>query len=882
MRFIYRVLRVLSLLVPPHGRDEWLQEWRSEFHYAWGQTEDENHSALSGLLRCSGAAMDALKLRLRGNHAPRSSVLETAFADMRFGLRTLCKRPLFTAVAVTTLGLGIGAATAMFSVVAGVLIESVPFKKSGQLYNVWQTVEGARGAPGLVGRTWDKLPMSFEQYRNWQAENTAFDGVAVHNAVQTTLTGTGEADRLWVGYGSASLLDVLGVYPILGRWFIPGEEGPSVGSASPVVVISHDTWQNRLGGNAEVLGTTLTLNGTDREIVGVLPPSFRLRYLGMHWLGEDRSGKRDVWIPLGDRAMGNGNNLEAIARLRPDISIEKAHAEVTRILRTTRADTDVRLVPRSDDETHGLDSPLLLLFGATGLLLLIACGNIATLSLGELQGRRFEILTRSALGAGRSRIARQLITESLLLGILGSIVGALLAYGGTKVLVAMAPPLPRVSTIGVDLTVFGFAALLGIAAGLIFGTAPALVSVSNSATATMSGSTRTGSARRGLFEQIVIVTEIALTVVLLVGGGLLARSLSELLSVDPGFSSDGLATVHIALPSTKYETRQATSNAHIRLTERLRALPGVSAATAASRLPFPGLTNTTSRKIVGKEDEEAISAQQVRVLPGYFETMGIPLVAGRAFTMADGEDAAPVMLISENIARRYFPSESPIGAQLGGWSVGGITIVGIVGDVKRNKLGSEADRVFYTSLLQQTARDIRLVARTDGATEELLPHMREVVRSFDEDVPVIEPRTMASLIQSSASEERYRTLLLSVFGGLACALAAVGVFGVAARAVALRTREYGIRIALGAENRGLMRTVLRRSLLMGIAGTVAGVAAALCASRLISQFLFGVMAWDPSVYGAVVSLLIVVCLLAGYVPARRVFRVDPVEVLRGD
>jgi predicted permease len=718
--------------------------------------------------------------------------------------------------------------------------------------------------------------MSFEQYRNWQAENTVFEGIAVHNAVQITLTGEGDADRLWIGYGSASLLTVLGISPVLGRWFLPGEEGPSSGDTAPVVVLSYDTWQNRLGGDRDIIGRSLTLGGIDRTIVGVLPPSFRLRYLGMHWLGEDRDGRRDVWAPLGTSGLGNGNNLEAIARLTPGFTIQQAQVETSRIIRATRNDTDVRLVPRSDDETDGLDSPLKILFGATGMLLLIACGNIATLSLGELQGRRFELTTRSALGAGHGRIARQLITESLLVGLLGSLVGAMLAVGGTKLLIALAPPLPRIGTIGVDLRVLVFAALAGSLAGLVFGTIPAVVSVKESTSAAVIGSGRTTAARRRGFEKVVIVSEMALTVVLLVAAGLFARSLSELLAVDPGFDPTGLATVKVAIPSSEYESIRSTSSAYRQILDALEGIPGVVAATAASRLPFPGLTNTTTRRIIGRDDGDVISAQQVRVLPGYHETMGIRLIAGRTFTEADGPDAPTVMVISENIARRYFPDESPIGAQLRG----DITIVGVVADVKRNRLGVEADRVFYTSLLQRPQWSARLVARTGGDPRALVRQMREVVRSIDSSVPVTEPNTMAALIKESASEERYRTLLMCVFGTLACLLAAVGVFGVAARAVAQRTREYGIRIALGAESRGLMKAVIRSSLASGLAGSAVGVIIALFITRLMSRLLFGVLTWDPATYGAVVLILVVVSMLAGYVPARRVTRVDPVEVLR--
>jgi putative ABC transport system permease protein len=857
MTLVDYALRAISVIVPSHQRDDWLQEWRGEFFHAWGSAEARHPGAVRAALRCCGALVDAWRLRVRNRQSPKTYFFDTTWADIRFGLRTLRKRPLFTTVAVLTIGLGIGVATAMFSVVDGVLLRSVPFRAPGQLFNVWLAIEGAKGAPGLVGRTWDKLPLSFEQYRVLQAKTTVFQGVAVHNAIQTTLTGEGDADRLWIGFGSASLMRVLGVQPVLGRWFLPSEEGGVDGGAAPVVVISYETWQSRLGGDPNVLSRKLTLNGTECTIVGVLPPSFRLRYLGMHWLGEDRTGKRDVWGPLGAPGLGNGNNLEAIARLATGVSFERALVETSNILSPTESDAEVRLVPRGFDETQGLNSPLLLLFGATGLLLLIACGNIASLSLGEVHGRRFELATRGALGAGKRRIVRQLLTESILLGLAGSVIGALIAVGLTEVLAALAPPIPRADTAGVDIRVFSFAAALGTLAGLVFGTAPSFTSVRHSVSSSLRSSGRTSSARRGSFERVVISSEIALTVVLLIGGGLLGRSLFRLLAVDPGFDPAGLATIRVNLPQDGYASVAETAEAYAQLTAALDAIPGVISATAATRLPFPGFTNTTSRGIVRSDGTiQQIGAQQVAVWPGYHETMGIPLLAGRTLSESDGPDDPSVMVITENLARRYWPNESPIGTRLQGWGGIDITIVGVVGNVKRNRLGVEPDPVFYTSLRQRQAPDVRLAIRTAGEPSAFLASMHNVVRAFDDRVPVTDLTTMNDLITKSTSEERYRTMLMIVFGGLACLLAAVGVFGVVARAVALRTREFGIRIALGAESRGLMRRELHGSLRIGV------------------------MAWDPVTYAAVALILIVVSLVASYVPARRVTRVDPVEVLR--
>ncbi|MGW8267484.1 MAG: ABC transporter permease, partial [Longimicrobiales bacterium] len=438
--------------------------------------------------------------------------MESIAKDLRFAFRNLARRWVFGAVAVLTLGLGIGSATAMFSVVDGVLLQSVPFQDPARLVNVWLTTEGARGAPGLVGRTWDRLPFSLEEYRTWRAQATAFDAVAVHNAVETTLTGEGPAVRITLGVGSASLPEVLGVQPLMGRWFLPDEEGDGTTSAADVTVVSYETWVGRLGADPDILGKTLKLSGTPHTVIGVLPSGFRLRHLGMHWLGEDTRGFREVWVPIGGAAPGNGNNLEAVARLAPGVDIQAAATETLRILNETGYDEVVRIVPRSEDETHALASPLVILLAATGILLLIGCANVATLALGEMKSRGPELSTRSALGAGRVRIVRQLLTESLVVGLGGSVLGVALAFGGTRALVALAPPLPRVETVGVDLRVLVFAILLGVAASILFGTVPAVLSTSGFNPG-MPAATRTASMRRSRLERWMVCAEIALTVV---------------------------------------------------------------------------------------------------------------------------------------------------------------------------------------------------------------------------------------------------------------------------------------------------------------------------------------------------------------------------------
>jgi len=799
--------------------------------------------------------------------------MDTFFQDLRFGARTLARRPLFLTIAVVTLGLGIGAATAMYSVVAQVLIESVPFREPGRIVNVWLTADWAQGAPGLVGRTWDRLPLSFEEYRAWQAANTVFEGVAVHNAVETTLTGEGPAERIALGVGSASLLSVLGVEPVLGRWFLPGEEAVVLGQASAVTVVSYETWRRRLGGDPGVLGRTLVLDGVPHTIVGVLPAGFRLRHLGMHWLGEDQSGVRDVWKPLGS-ALGNGNNLEAVARLRPGVSLAQALGETRSILLAKRERGDVRIVPRTEDETEGLSAPLLVLFAATGLVLLIACANIATLSLGELHGRRAELVTRSALGASRRRLAGQLLTESLLVGTFGTAVGALVAVAGTRILVALAPPLPRVEAVGVDVRVLGFAVALGLLAVVAFGTLPALLSARRSAVGTPAA-TRTATGRRAGFERWLVALEIALTVVILVAGGLLGRSLQQLLAVDPGFAPEGLATVRVFIPDAGYASPEDVGRAQAELVATIAAIPGVSRASAITRLPFPGLTNTTTLTVLGPDGQRGphISAQQLYVAPGYHETMGIPLLAGEHLPA----ETPGAVLVNERIAREYWPTGSPVGVPVA-MGRGSTTIVGIVGNTKRNALGVEADRALYMAL-RPYDRDISLVARTSGDARAMARRMRDGVRAYDPDLPVRQVTTLAELVAASASQERYRTMLMTVFGALATLLAAVGVFGVTAQGVVGRTREMAIRISVGASERRLVGAVVGRALGTGAVGIAAGLVAAAWMGRWLAGLLFGVGPIDPPTYAVVAVLLAGICAGASLLPARRIAGIDPARVL---
>ena len=820
--------------------------------------------------------------RAKGNVRKGDGFMGSIKQDLEFAVRTLKRRWTFSAVAVVTLGLGIGSATAMFSVVDGVLMESVPFSDPGQLVNVWLTSEGAKGAPGLVGRTWDRLPFSLPEYRALRESTTAFESVAVHNAVETTLTGQGPADRLSLGIGSASFLTVLGVQPYRGRWFLPDEEGDGTVQPAQVVVVSYETWRERLGFDPGVLGQTLDLDGVPHTVIGVLPPGFRFRHLGMHWLGEDTEGFRDVWVPIGGQHLGNGHNLEGVARLMPGLDPRMAEMETLRIVGTVGYDGVVRVVPRASDENYGVASPLLLLLAATGILLLIGCANVATLALGELQGREAELSTRTALGAARGRVFRQLLTESLVLGSAGTVMGVLLAIVGTKALVAVAPPLPRLEAVEVDSMVLAFAVFAGLLASVLFGTLPAFLSAKKSG-AGMAATNRTSSARRSGFERWLVSAEIALTVVLLITGGLLGRSFQRLLGVDPGFDPQGLATVSVYLPSETFETSADLPPVYDELMAAIQDLPGVTHATAISRLPFPGLTNTSSLRFLGRDGDGdfTIHAQQLYALPNYHETMGIPLVEGEVLVEGWATDGTPEVLLSENIAREYWPEGSAVGTTFRHWGRDG-QVVGVVGSVKRNALGAASDPAWYASLKDRPNRAVSLVARTLGDPQVLAQDMRETVRFLYPDVPVRQVSTLPDLIFDSAAQERYRTFLMSVFGVLATFLAAVGIVGVTTRSIARRMKELGIRLCLGAAEKGLLKRVVGDGLIMGLFGTVGGLLFALATGRLLARFLFGISPFDLTTYGVAAGFLLLVVGAASYFPARRIAKLDPARVLRAE
>jgi putative ABC transport system permease protein len=675
---------------------------------------------------------------------------------------------------------------------------------------------------------------------------------------------------------SPGLFELLGVRPLLGRTFLPGEDVPG---GPRVTLLSYEAWRTRFGGRRDVIGATLQFDGARYEVVGVLPPGTTLE--------RGRPGA-PFWVPAGQEPgdLGKRNrSFHAIGRLRPGVTATHAAHEAALLLGAgdPTAARGARVVDVVRDETRAVRAPLLLLLGAVGLLLLVACANVATLLLGEATARGAEMSARVALGATRRRLVRQLLTESTLLALAGAALGALLAWWGTRAIVALAPErLPGLGMVRVDARVLGAGFAAALATGLLFGIAPALTL----AAAGPAGLLRAGRtvAGRGRLERTMVAVELALSVVLLVGAGLLARSLRALSAVDPGFRVERVLTVGLTTAGRYWEDSVRLRAFYARLEPRLRAIPGVAAVSFTTAPPFSGRRGSSPYLLPGEGEAERASrkheVEQRTIAPNYFAVLGIPVLAGRPFTDADRAGAALVATVSEAAARRDFPTRSAVGERVfyqGAWR----TIVGVVADVKAGTLADEARPSIYTPMAQRV--DLPdIVVRTRGDAAAVAPAVRAAVRATD---PTFLPGTAEPLearVRRSFAEERFRTALVLLFAAMALTLSAVGLYGVTARAVGRRAREVGVRIALGALTRAVVGLMVRQTMAAATLGVVAGTAVALGASRLVAPYLFGVSPHDPATYAAILTVLVGVSLLASWLPARRAGRVAPATVLRGE
>ena len=807
----------------------------------------------------------------------------TLLQDLRYGLRTLAKNPGFTAVAAVTLALGIGANTAMFSVVNAALLRSLPYENPDRLVYVW-SAEKARGI--------NQSTVSIPDLHDWRGQNRVFDGMTGWWSGTYNLSGGDEPQQVDGWTVSPNFFEVLGAKPALGRTFAPGEEQ---GRKGRVVVLSHAIWLGSFGGNPGILGKTITLDGQSHTVLGVMPAEFSSPFPDVQ-----------LWVPWPFRAESSAPRgarfMRVIARLKPGETIERAQADMDMIARRLAqeykedAGVTAYLVPAGQQITGSVRPALLVLLGAVGFVLLIGCANLANLLLARSTARQKEFAIRITLGARRSDLLRQLLTESLLLSLLGGVGGMLIAIWGIQYLqVIVAGQIPRAQDMGLDARVLLFTLALSILTGLAFGLFPALQSFKGPLGESLKEGSRgldTGVQGRRV-RDLLVVWETALALVLLIGAGLLVNSFRRLRGIDPGFSPDRVLTCEVSLPSSKYKDPHIVSF-YQQLLERIRALPAVKAAGATMTMPlrnpnsgyWSGL-NIEGRPTSARESIPIVNFAQVT--PGYFPAMGIPILKGRAFTEQDNSDqTTKVAIINATLARRFFSDIDPIGRRIrlgedpskGPW----LTVVGVVGDTALGRLTDPRFPQVFSPHAQGVeggvAGNMELAVRTSSDPSSLVAAVRNEVHELDKDQSVADIRTLDQVVSASLAQPRLNALLLSGFAALAVLLAALGIYGVISFSVAQRTREIGIRMALGAQRNDVLKQVVKQGMTLALAGTGIGLVGALTLTRLMSSLLYGVRSTDPATYVAVSLVLISVASLASYVPARRATKVDPMVALR--
>ena len=806
------------------------------------------------------------------------NALETLIRDLRYGVRALRKNPGFTLAAVLTLGLGIGATTAIFSALNPILFEPLPYPHAERIVSVWDFRAG--GAP---------LQVTFGTFREVSERARSFDALAAMNAWQPTVTGGGEPERLEGQRVSADYFRVLGVLPAVGRDFDPPEDEPG---GRNVVVLGDALWRRRFGGDAAVVGREIRLDDSLYTVVGVMPKEFE----------NVPAPSAQLWAPLQyDTSLppeGHewGHHLGMIARLRAGVRLDQARRELDAISRApvpgfsrpAHAALDQGLMIRSlqDDVTAGVKPTLLAVLGAVSLLLLIACVNVTNLLLARGAQRRREFAMRVALGATRARLVRQMLAESLLLSSVGGALGLLAAKLGVDALVALSPAgLPRAAAIGVGGTAFAFAAAVTTLVGLLVGLATSLpVSRVDLRAGVQQSSSRVAGGQR-LTRRALVVAEVALALVLLVSAGLLLRSLERLFAVDPGFDASHLLTMQVQTSGRRFD-KETTDRFFAQALEAVRRVPGVGAAGFTSQLPLSGDSDEYGALFEGDPPGTAYNVFRYAVSPGYLETTGIPLRRGRLLDEHDTEGAPPVVVISESLAKIKFGDQDPIGRRvhIGPTDRPRFTIVGVVGDVKQVSLAKSQPEAVYIPTTQSWFVDsaLSLVVRARGDAAALAPAVRQAIWSVDKDRPVARVATMEGLLDRSAAERRFALVLFEAFGAAALVLAAVGIYGLLSGSVTERTREIGVRLALGATRRDILSLVVRQGMKLAGLGVVIGLAGAAAASHALVSLLYGVSRLDPATYLGVVALLVIVSAVACWLPAWRASRVDPSITLRAE
>ena len=810
--------------------------------------------------------------------ASRTGVsLETLIMDVRYGMRSLLKKPGFTITAVVALALGIGANTAIFSVINGVLLRSLSYANPEKIVMLWER--------NVTGTRMQNV-VSPGNFLDWQKQSTSFEHMAAIADQRVNLTGggRGEPEEIKVQLVTEGFFSALGVQPFNGRFFIPEEN--KTGN-DLVIILSHQLWQNRFGSNPAVVGQQVNISGRLRTVVGVMPPGF-------HFL----DNQVQAWVPYPldpaiDYRATTGRFLKVVGRLKPGVSVQQAQAELTGIAKQLEqalpkfnTGWSVSVLPIHEQVVGEIRPILIVLLAAVAFVLLIACANVANLLLSRAAARQKELALRAALGAGRMRLVRQMLTESVLLALMGGVLGVLLAYWGIQLLIGFGPDnIPRLSEISIDLRVLAFTFGISLLTGVLFGMIPALqASRPDLNDALKEGSRGSTGGRSRTLRNVFVVTEVALALILLIGAGLMIRSFMQLQSVETGFNPENVLTMRAQLPRKGYPEPHHIVDFFKKAQERIATIPGVQAVGAISYLPLTGLASRDGFTIPGqpppKPGEEP--GVEVRVVtPTYFQAMGIPLLKGRLLNERDVKETR-VLLINETLAKRYFPNVDPVGKQIEiSWDGSGPDeIVGVVGDIREGALSKEPEPAIYWSHPREPYAGMALVVRTSGDAARFGAAVAKEIRAIDPEQPIADVRTMKQVIAKSIARPRFNTVLLAIFAGVALVLASVGLYGVMNYSATQRTHEVGIRMALGATRTDIMRLVVGNGMLLTMIGIAIGVVASIGLTRVMQSFLFGVGATDAVTFIAVSALLIVVALIANYVPARKATRVNPVIALR--
>jgi putative ABC transport system permease protein len=805
--------------------------------------------------------------------------------DLRYAFRILAKSPGFTIVAVLTLALGIGANTAIFTVTNALLLRPLPFTDPDRLTLVAIADATQRSELSL---------MSYLRFTTIQEQGRSFSGIAALTNETFNLSGHGDAEEIPSARTTWNFFDVLGVRPLLGRTFVASEDQPG---GKQVALISHSFWMTHFGGARDIAGQNITLDSRDYAVIGVLPADFVFSFLG---------AKVDIWAPrvyemnlITPQQVQRGTGfLTAVARLRAGISRDQAQAEMDVVNRQyqranpARPDADARLVVDVADLQQQLVAnirpALLMLLGAVGLVLLIACANVASLLLSRALGRKKEIAVRAALGAGRGVLLRQLIIESLLLASVGGFVGILLSLWGTHVLLALvASSLPRLANAHVDASVLAFTAAISLASGLFFGLVPALQLSKPDLNTVLrdEGRGSTGNRRRNGMRNILVVSQVALSMVLLVGSGLLIRSFIRLQTATPGFDPKNVLSMRISLPKTKYATRPQMIAFYNEALKQLRTLPGVESVAISSALPV----NPSRKSPMLLEGQPEVPLAQRPILnvqtlsPDYTKVLHVPLIRGREFTEHDDADAPPVVMVNQAVVHHYWPNENPIGKRI---YLGQIPkpaqVVGVLGDIKNASLAQDTTPEVFLPFPQLPWASLNLTVRTSRDPHQMISAVLHQISAIDKDQPVTNVQTLEELLESASAQPRFTMFLLGIFSATALILAIVGIYGVIAYSVAQRTQELGIRMALGAAKGDILKLVIGHGLLLTLSGVAIGMIVSAALTRVLSSMLYKTSATDPIIFSSSAALFLVVALMASYLPARRATRIDPTNALRSE